>query len=223
MQHAVCAHLARADGRDVVAEGGRHASLVLDAQVLRLIARRVVHIEREHVVLRGEGVLHHVARHLDLLVGILPVRHVGNRYRLRRRTAPDDGQDNDQHDDDDAGDHHEPPLRFRVHARLLLKSLTINCHVPQSSEERKHGEFKDSPCCRGFSPFGTVQTSANHAARFAVSVRRAFEEGARPSKTLEAGSLFVMRLRPKTPLCAGEPYAALSLLACWYVSQPSGT
>ena len=123
MQHAVVGDLARADGGHVVAECGRHAAFIAHLKLIAGVSVLVVDGEREHVAVRGVGVLHHVARHLDLLVCILTSDGVGDGGRLRSPGAADDGQDHDQHDDDDAGYRHHATLRPRIHRPSLFLSV----------------------------------------------------------------------------------------------------
>ena len=120
MQHAVVGDLARADCGHIVAERGRHAPFVAHLEPIAGVSVLVVDGEREHVVVGGVGVLHHVARHLDFLVRVLPRNGVGDRGRLRNAGAADDGQDHDQHDDDDAGYRHHATLRLRIHRPSLF-------------------------------------------------------------------------------------------------------
>ena len=125
VQHAVAGDLTRADGGHVVAERCRHAAFIAHVQLLCGVAVLVVDRERQHVVVRGVGILHHVARHLDFLVRVLPRNGVGDRGRLRGAGAADDGQDHDQHDDDDAGDRHHATLRPRIHRPSLFLSVPL--------------------------------------------------------------------------------------------------
>ena len=120
MQHAVVGDLTRADGGHVVAERGRHAPFVAHLKLIAGVSVLVVDGEREHVVVGGVGVLHHVARHLDLLVCIFTRNGVGDGGGLRSTGAADNGQDHDQHDDDDAGYRHHATLRLRIHRPSLF-------------------------------------------------------------------------------------------------------
>ena len=97
---AVFGHLACANSRHVVAEGGSSAAVVAYIEHRIISAVRVVNAKGKNVVVGSVGIFDHVARNLYTLVGVVATCSLGNRNRFGSSSATNNGQ-NKRHGHDD--------------------------------------------------------------------------------------------------------------------------